>query len=375
MHRFAFIVVAASALVAAACADKTPPVLYPPLHLQEEFRIKNPSEAGLRTSILGAAVDRDSSIYLMEATRAELLVFDSSGKFLRTIGARGEEPGQFLMLGSTGIIGDTVWVSDPRQGRITLFSRAGKLIKTIDNTEELPLGGVDNRYSLLGILPDGSRLVGVTPGALEPDAKSDRSVPFMRVSPQNKVDTLFQLPIPGMFGVKTGANTRFVLRPFDERPIIGVRHDGAAWVEVERAAGESGPAAATVTRYSLERGREWSTKVPLNPVVVSREMSDSVIAAAAIDQAQQSDFRKWVNMPKRLPLVTSAMLSGDGTIWLCEASRADSSRWVRLDAQGKPNGQLVLPRGVLILFAGASRIWMLRKDGDAVSVVKYKVLS
>ncbi len=372
-YRFGLVIAAAAALAAAACGDKTPPVLYPPLHLLEEFRIRNPSEAGSRASIVGAAVDRDSSIYLMEATRVELLVFDSSGRFLRSIGTRGEAPGQFLMLGSTGIIGDTVWVSDPRQGRITLFTRAGKLISTLDNTEELPLGGA-RRYSLLGILPDGSRLVGVTPSAMEPDAQSDRSIPFLRVSPQKKVDTLFQLPIPGTFSVVAGVNTRLVMRPFDERPIIGVRHDGGAWVEVARAAGESGPAAATVTRYSLERGREWSTQVPLTPVPIPGKVIDSIIAAAAITAAQQNDFRKWVNVPKRLPLVTSAMLSGDGTIWLREASRADSARWVRLDAQGKPNGQLVLPRDVLILFAGASRIWMLRMDGDVTSVVRYKVL-
>src|SRR6185503_4435932 len=133
--------VVASAVAIMACASDVKPVAYPSLHLQEELRINNPSEAGPGTNIVGAAVDRDSSIFLMEATQGQLLVFDSAGHFLRAIGARGEEPGQFLMLGSTGIIGDTVWISDPRQGRITLFSRAGKLIKTIDNTEELPVPG------------------------------------------------------------------------------------------------------------------------------------------------------------------------------------------------------------------------------------------
>jgi hypothetical protein len=67
----------------------------------------------------------------------------------------------------------------------------------------------------------------------------------------------------------------------------------------------------------------------------------------------------------------TAMLSGDGTIWLGEASRSDSVRWVRLTRRAKLNGQLVLLRDVLILLLvhRGSGCW----DGDVTSVVRYKV--
>ena len=361
------------AIQIAACSADEKAVVYPPLHLQEEFRINNPSEAGATANIVGAAVDRDSSIYVMDAAVNQLLVFDSSGHFQHSIGGRGEDPGQFLLLGSTGIIGDTVWVSDPRQGRITLFTRAGKLIKTIDNSEPLSLGG-DGRYSLLGILADGSRLIGTaSTGAVKAGPQPDRSIPFLRVTPKGKIDTLFHLPVPGTFGVSTGPNTRFVLRPYDERPIIGVRHDGGAWVEVERAAGESGPAAASVTKYSLEHGKEWNAQVSLNAVKIPGSVADSIVKATPLADSVRSSFRTWLNIPKRMPLVTAAMLSTDNTVWLREASRSDSARWIRLDEKGNATGQLILPQNVLFLFAGRSRIWMLRKEGTVSSIVKYRI--
>jgi hypothetical protein len=346
--------------------------MYPPLQLREELRINNPSEAGPRTNIVGAAVDRDSALYIMEASRNEILVFDSAGHFMRKIGERGESPGQFLSLGSIGIIGDTVWVSDPRQGRVTLFSRAGKVLRTFDNSEELPGVGA-GRYSLLGILPDGSRLVGAGSATMAP-GEEDRSIPLMRITPAGKVDTLFDLPIPGTFSIVSGGNTRFVMRPFDERPAIGVRHDGMAWVEVTRAAGKSGPAFATVTRFSVENGKEWSTKVPLTPVPISRGVTDSIVNSAPVSEDKRDAFRKWLNVPKRMPLVISAMLSGDGTIWLQESAQSDSSRWVRLDAKGAPNGQLVLPNDALILFAAQSRMWIMRKSEMMTTVLKFRIL-
>jgi hypothetical protein len=361
------------ALFALAACEKVEPVPYAPLALEEELRIRNPSEAGSRTQIVGASVDRDGSVYLMDATLQQLLVFDSTGRYLHSIGRAGNQPGEFSMLGSLGILGDTVWLADPRLGRITMFSRAGGLLGMVENDEDLNLPGI-SRYSLLGLLPGGAKLIGITPDQIDVDMRTARSVPFIRVAADGSADTLFHLPIAGNFAVGRGPNPRRVTQPFDERPALGVRWDGGAWVEVERAAGNDGPAAATVTRFTLEGGRGWSREVPLTATRIPGAVRDSIVDDATLIPEQARELRAWLQIPRRLPLVEAAMLSDDETIWLSEASLTDSTRWIRLDSLGNARGALRLPRDWQILHAGYSRLWILQSAPTRVpEIVRYRI--
>jgi hypothetical protein len=363
------------AVAVLACQSEPAPVPYPPITLQEELRIRNPSESGPALEIGGAELDRDGSLYLVDATMRQVLVFDSTGKFSRAIGRGGEQPGEFSLIGSVGLLADTVWVSDPRLGRITLFSRDGRLVRTMDNSGELPVPGI-GRYSLLGILGDGSRLVAVTPPSFEQDVSSDRSVPFLRVTDDGKADTLFSLPIPGAFIVGSGRNTRYIQQPFDDRPTIGVRRDGLAWVEVQRTASRGGAANVVVTRYSLGRGKEWSSEIPVTPVRIPSGIRDSIVNAATANPMQAKPLREWLRVPRTMPLVSAALMATGGTVWLNEASRSGSSRWIRLDPEGNPTGAITIPRQWSVLVAGDSVLWTFEKDSAGVnppSIARYRI--
>src|SRR6185436_3773336 len=68
----------------------------PRLRLVEELRIGNAADPKLGFSSIGSvAVDREGNVYAFEVQAAEIRVFTPAGRALRTIGRRGDGPGEF----------------------------------------------------------------------------------------------------------------------------------------------------------------------------------------------------------------------------------------------------------------------------------------
>ena len=43
---------------------------------------------------------------------AAIVVLDAEGGFVRTIGRKGEGPGEFVVIGDMGFVGDTLWLQN-----------------------------------------------------------------------------------------------------------------------------------------------------------------------------------------------------------------------------------------------------------------------
>ena len=69
----------------------------------------------------GVLADGDGSIYVSDELAQEIRVFDSTGRPLRTLGARGDGPGEFRGLGAMAWSGDELAALDLRQRRVTIF--------------------------------------------------------------------------------------------------------------------------------------------------------------------------------------------------------------------------------------------------------------
>src|SRR5687768_2934188 len=71
------------------------------------------------------SVDRtsDGRIVVANSGTSEVRIYDARGVHLRTMGRRGDGPGEFRALLRLGVIrGDTILAYDWRHGRITWFS-------------------------------------------------------------------------------------------------------------------------------------------------------------------------------------------------------------------------------------------------------------
>ena len=75
------------------------------------------------------AVAHDGSIVVSDGVAQELRVYDAHGMHHRTIGQRGEGPGEFANPPIiAGLAGDTVFAFDSRSSRVTSFTMSGDLI-------------------------------------------------------------------------------------------------------------------------------------------------------------------------------------------------------------------------------------------------------
>ncbi len=70
------------------------------------------------------AVLADSNdIFVLDPPIAGVHRFDHMGKWLNTIGREGDGPGEFRHPTEIGWLSDTLWVSDPRLGRLSFFDK------------------------------------------------------------------------------------------------------------------------------------------------------------------------------------------------------------------------------------------------------------
>lgn len=74
------------------------------------------------SKILDIKIDSKNNIYVSDKLKPQLSIYDTKGKFLRNIGARGKGPGEFLEITTYDIIADEVIVFDKINQRFTVFS-------------------------------------------------------------------------------------------------------------------------------------------------------------------------------------------------------------------------------------------------------------
>ncbi len=104
---------------------------------------------------LTGAVLTDDALILAEESTSSLRFHDrSTGRFLHSVGQRGEGPGDHQGLAFLQAVGDRLYTFDRRLYRVTIFNRAGEVERTVRIT---PWGSY-NGLGVDGIFPDGSIL-------------------------------------------------------------------------------------------------------------------------------------------------------------------------------------------------------------------------
>jgi len=103
------------------------------LTLKEELRLGGADAKGDNSfsRIMSIAVDRGGNIYVLDYMESHVKVFDKSGRYLRTIGRKGQGPGE---LDSTQAL-DLFYPSDSlfvlEGARISIFDSMGKFSRTL----------------------------------------------------------------------------------------------------------------------------------------------------------------------------------------------------------------------------------------------------
>ncbi|MBN1630371.1 MAG: hypothetical protein JW990_11450 [Thermoleophilia bacterium] len=140
--------------------------------------VAGPTQFG---NVNGVRVDQRGNLWVADGQSAEVRLFHSDGSFWKSVGGRGEGPGEFASLRLLGSFrGDSVAVWDDSQGRLTVLDPEGNLARVL--TAKFEDDAPPNAFR---VFHDGTVLARLRKvlqaGALEPGAIIPDTAIFARV--------------------------------------------------------------------------------------------------------------------------------------------------------------------------------------------------
>lgn len=131
------------------------PIYEKPLFTVEEELVIGETIEGEEPVFLqvrGMAIDEEENIYVLDLKAAHIKVFDKQGDYIRTIGEKGEGPGELGMPWRIRLaLQDELFVEDLMNRRITVYSLNGGFLRTISfakiNIGNIEINSTGNIYA------------------------------------------------------------------------------------------------------------------------------------------------------------------------------------------------------------------------------------
>ncbi len=399
-------------LAVAACAggetEAGDPFEAPPWRLEPGVRIGSVDDPATSFAYVQAlAVAPDGSVVSLHRQEAALRRWTPEGAPAGTIGREGEGPGEFSRPYRIGFFGDTLWVADLAQYRMSFFDFDGRFL----GSEQPPVkmgrvtGGQPGESPPRPELPlRGGGFYGAVPAwsSAIADGTLKRVPHFHMDSAGQVVDTLYvqHFRTTDQLSLIFDNGATFAPQAFGDGAIAGPHPSSDAFVAVGRRVpdeGASGMGTFTVTRVSMSGAGAvaagdtvFHVEIPYPLIELPNERVDSVVEAqatalfgfmgqrdASLTQATlESKIRDAIYAPPFVPAVTSVIVTREGGVWLQRAPvTEDGVEWWVLAPDGTPKGRVYAPPGLRILAVVGDRVWGSETDDlDVPYIVSYDLV-
>ena len=337
----------------------------------------------------GLASDRSGNLYLLDRQGNRVLKYGPDGRHLATLGREGEGPGELSQPIALAVgPGDTVWVSDFSNGRITGFPQDGGDPRTIpfpgegvipgQRLQALDEGFITLMRPVFGIRMQGGRAQVSRGGDDDADQPAPPVLPVMRLTDSlETVDTLWATPEPpmDMVQLEAGGNVMVTMMSREFYPDLQwagfpdggiVVSDTAAYVlhfldprgrRVRTVARSPAPRATTEADRELARQR----------VREESEGGGIRIGGGGPDEATRERLLQQrmekMTFAELIPRIVDLRIDPEGIIWVgvSEDTPDEVERIDLYDRSGALIGEL---RGIPFpdVFLGPDRIGVLRRD-------------
>ncbi len=312
--------------------------------------------------VVDAALLSDGRIVAANAGMHELRYFAPDGALERSVGGEGEGPGEFRLLSFVDVApDDSVFVSDPRQRRVSVFTSAGDFARHFSLVP--PNEGALPRY--LARFADG-RIAASLFNVVSPQEIEDG-----RVLRGDATYLVYAADGTGAQTVGTLPSLPSYVRMFRTRgQLSAVGIESIPFATGARAAfGPQGFALGTGDAYEIRvHGRDATLRRlirwPGERAVVTPELIEALVrerAGETEDPEARREARESLSdlpLPERLPAYDDLSLDRLGYVWAREPLRPGETRvrWTVFDTSGAMSARVELPRDFTAYEIGADHV-------------------
>lgn len=335
------------------------------LSLEKEIRATVDGRLAL-TRVKGILLASDGRILIGQPNDKVVLVFSPDGELTGRIGREGEGPGEFRWISSLGWFGDSLWVSDIRGRRITVFDPGFSVMRT----EPTPMAGVPVPYvpGKLMLLADGSflHIPAIASHLFSTFGETPPPIPITRHFPDSSIETFAELPIDQVaVRVDLGGARATIGRPFARGSLLAVSPNGHLVGFAETMEGGEHATGVLVRVHDVTSGRfsTLSTEVETIPLTgkIREEAIEKVLdrLGEINDRPSYAHVEAALNLPSNLPAVSKIILSDGGSVFLRLSEVSNS--WLILREEGQ-EVELKLPVGEDLEFVSESALVTVSED-------------
>ncbi|WP_419936620.1 6-bladed beta-propeller [Candidatus Palauibacter sp.] len=336
-------------------------------------------------SRVGGVLADAERLFVLQPQDGKVRVFSRAGEFVRDLGRRGEGPGELMRPNGMGWHGSRLWVTEPMSGRLTFFDVATGEAETIRYRAEVP--GSLHRWIPSAVLANGrfvaSPAITTGPGGL----MAASEIALIVTDPDGTLrDTLARQSIGGNFGKITAGlavGETWVISPLPDQDLTTFAPDGSSAVLVKRQGwdGRTAPAEFEVTRIDLHGDTVYRRRIEYEPRRVPSDFFsdriDSSMDRPGINnrRAHARALREFYEQRRYFPPVTAVTVGNDGTTWLAGVREGGEREWLVLDGSGSAIGRIRLPGSSGVLLADLTECWVVENDALDISyVVQYGIV-
>lgn len=301
-------------------------------------------------------VGQDGSIYVADAGRNQVMVYDAAGRFRRAIGREGDGPGEFRHAAQLGWSEGQLVVLDRSARRLSYFTADGELA----------------RDTALRDLPALSRIAWLAPGHL-----------LLQVGPLWNSP-----PIPGFHGVGRlvhlplagDRQQRTLLEWSDSAATVHIAEPGlslgaqvpfgaqAAWASDARGTLYFSPGREyRILAYDTAGALRREITRTFEEVRVTARERDSILASLGHYDRR---LRERLRIPAAKPPVRGLQVDDRGRLWVWTATAAESAgrRWEVFDTAGIFRFAVLVPPDLQVMRVRGSSL--LGTSRDSLGVVR-----
>jgi hypothetical protein len=318
------------------------------------------------------ALGPDGSVWAAQGQDGQVLLLSPDGTPRRRIGGLGEGPEEFGGIQGMGWIGDSLWVTDNRNDRVSFIDLGGEIIGSIPRPRADV--GDEETASFTGLLAEGALFVGGPSLAVLTDPNA----------PKAGDDPVFGATRDGEsarpIGVRSGTRPQVIVtemaggeiqsisiyrQPWSDGSLVGIEPGGGGIAVVDRALPEDGASPTyRVTRIGLQADTAWSTTRGYEPVAADRARQDSLVTQYAENGPAIETIEEALFLPATLPPVSSVFIGVDGRTWVGREGPADADvrQWDVFDPAGRLVAIFAVPLRIRLMAADGSMVWGVETD-------------